>query len=240
MQIMKDFNYYLDTIGEVGYVTEVFRSVVYVSGLPKARPNEMVVFESGEIGQVLSLKEDNLEVLLFTYFSLTVGSKVARCGDILKVKVGEFLIGHTISPLGEIIDNKRVVNEKIFDARSIDVTPFGLTERTRVKVPLETGVPMVDLMLPIGLGQRQLVVGNRRTGKSEFLLQVVLSQATKGSLCIYCAIGKRMPDVKNIQTFIEKNKLTNRVITVVSASNDPSGMIFVTPYTAMTIAEYFR
>jgi F-type H+/Na+-transporting ATPase subunit alpha len=105
---------------------------------------------------------------------------------------------------------------------------------------LETGVSVVDLMVPLGLGQRELVLGDRKTGKSEFLMQVLLSQVRSGSICIYACVGKRKSDVKRLEEFVKRNELTDNTCMVVTSSTDPTALIMLTPYYALTLAEYFR
>jgi F-type H+-transporting ATPase subunit alpha len=234
-----NFSDYLEKTKEVGYVEQTSRSIVYVSGLPGAHPSEMVVFEGGGTGEIISLKEDAAEILLFEYFSVSVGARVARTGEILKISVGDFLIGKTVTALGKYPVGEGT-KSAAGEAKVIDITPLGLTEREKVTQPLFTGVSLVDLILPLARGQRELVIGNRRTGKTEFLLQTVLTQARAGTLCIYCAVAKRTVDVEKIKTFLSAMDLWQNTILVVSYASDPIGLIYSGPYTAMTIAEYFR
>ncbi len=235
---MKDFKHYLDQIGEIGFVEEVLHSIVYVSGLPGVHLSELVIFESGELGQVISLSKDAVEVLLLARTQVRVGVRVARTNELLQVPVGEALLGRAIDPLVKPIDGGKPMQTT--QISPTDIQPHGIVGREHISEPLETGVALVDLAVPLAKGQRELVIGDRKTGKTEFLLQTFLSQARKGTICIYAIIGQRLIDIREKIEFIEEKKIKNTSIVIASSSSDPSGLIFLTPYTAMTVAEFFR
>ncbi len=235
---MKDFNYYLNELGEIGFVEQVFHSIVYVSGLPGAHSQEVVIFESGDIGQVFSLEKDQLEVLLFSSSQIKVGDKVVRTNAPLSVPVGEGILGRVVNPLGGSIDAKGVIKAVKFER--IDKDPPKIMARRQVEKPLETGSTLVDLVVPLSRGQRELVIGDRKTGKTEFLLQTLISQASKGTVCIYAVIGQKKSDILKLSQFLQEKGLKKNAIIVASSSSDTSGLIYLTPYTAMTIAEYFK
>jgi F-type H+-transporting ATPase subunit alpha len=177
--------------------------------------------------------------MTFSKKPIRVGEKVARTGKTVEIPVGKELLGQVIDSFGETLDNHKLLKKpKIF--RSIDDLPPGIMSRRTIKKQLDTGVSIVDLMVPIGHGQRQLVIGDRKTGKTNFLLQTIVSAARSGCICIYAAIGKKKIDIKRIEEYFIKNKVMERVIIIASTSQDPAGKIFITPYSAMTIAEYFR
>ena len=235
---MKTFQEYLDTTKEVGFIERVHRSMVYVKGLPNVRPGEIVLFETGQSGQVISLSAEHVEVLLFTDPDVSVGTKVARTNENLQIRVGKELLGLTITPLGKPITPKAY--KKPSEARLIDITPPSMVNRKNITRQLETGVSWVDLVVPLGKGQRELIVGDRKIGKTEFLLQVMQSAASQGLICVYAAIAKRKLDIMRAEEFVAEKNLTKHTIIVSSSASDPAGLIFVAPYTAMTIAEYFR
>lgn len=234
---MKDYKYYLDATGEIGYVQEIVHSVAYMTGLPSARVYEVIIFEDGELGMVLSLTRKHAEVLLLSTLRVRVGAKAARTGETLKVPVGEGLFGQTMSPLGL---EPSVATRGTAEMRELFIEPMGILGRTEVKKPFETGVKMVDLVVPLGQGQRELVIGDRKTGKSQFLMQTMLSQARQGTVCIYAGIAKKGRDIRNLNEFIRQSDISSNTVIVVSGAADPAGLIYLTPYTAMTIAEYFR
>ncbi len=235
---MKDFQHYLDSIGEIGYVVQNVHSLVYVSGLPEAHPNEVVIFESGDMGLVLSLSKDYLEVLVFSNTQLRVGNKVVRTGEYIKVGVGDQLLGRLIDPLGTPLDGKGEIKDLNYSL--IDTSPPKIMERKNIDKPLLTGVILVDLITPLGKGQRELIIGDRKIGKTEFLLQSVTTQAKLGAVCIYAVIGQKQIDIKKLNEFFESEGINKNTIIVASSSSDSAGLIYLTPYSAMTIAEYFR
>jgi F-type H+/Na+-transporting ATPase subunit alpha len=224
---------------EVGFVEKVTPPIVYVKGLPEAKIWEVVYFEVGFLGVVTALVDEYVEILSFTNESISTETKVSRSGDILKVPVGDSLLGQIIDSLGAPLQEGLVI-PNLLEKRSIDNAPLGIDRRERVAEPLETGVSMVDFLIPLGRGQRELVIGDRNIGKTTFVLQSILSQVRKGSICIYAAIGKKKHSIKAVEDFFDKYNLRGESVIVASAATDPIGLIHITPYTAMTVAEYFR
>lgn len=236
---MEDFNTHLQQVGEIGYIEEVVHSIVYASGLPQAMPHEVIIFESGDFGQVLSLGKNRVEILVFSKNPVQVGMKVVRTNRFLEVPVGNELLGQIIDPLGYSLDHLSPF-KKPKEYREIDSAPGGIETRKRIAKPCHTGYSLIDLIIPLGKGQRELVIGDRKTGKTNFLFQTILSQSLEGTICIYAAIGKRKSDIKKAENFFTSHGIMQNVILVASSSHDPSSVIYLTPYTAMTIAEYFR
>ena len=234
-----DFNKYLDEIGEIGFVEKSVSSLVYASGLPGASPEEVVVFESGELGQVTALSESSVEILSFSPNPIRTGSRIVRTNNCLKVPVGEELLGKVINPLGNSINPQKPFFP-LAEQRSVEVVPPGIKFRSTIKRQCETGISMIDLLLPIGMGQRELVMGDQKTGKSRVLTRILLSQIKQGSVGIYAAVGKSQLAIKQIEEILAQFKILEKTVMVVSRADDAAGMIFLTPYTAMTIAEYFR
>lgn len=235
---MKDFQYYLDNIGEIGYVIQCIHSLVYVSGLPGAHPNEVIIFENGETGLVLSLGREHLEALVFTNAQIKVGSRLVRTGEYVKIGVGDGLLGRMIDPLGFPLDGKGEIND--LTESIIDISPPKISERKNVEKQLLTGVTLVDLISPLGKGQRELIIGDRKTGKTEFLLQTVNTQAKAGTVCIYTVIGQKQIDIRKFYEFFNSQGIIKNTILIASSSSDSAGLIYLTPYSAMTIAEHFR
>lgn len=236
---MSNFSTYLENINEIGFVEEVQQTVVKINGLPGAQPHEMVCFETGEVGLILSLAEQYAEALVFTKKAIRVGTAVARTNQILQVPVGTELLGKTISPLGYSLDqNRPIIRPQTF--RPVEMQPSGIASRKRIKQVLSTGLSIVDLLVPLGRGQRQLVVGDRKTGKTSFLLQTLLNQAREGTVCIYAAIGKKKIDIKTVEELLDREGVLEKSLIVAATIEDPAGMIYLAPYAAMTIAEFFR
>ncbi|MEK7186097.1 MAG: F0F1 ATP synthase subunit alpha [Patescibacteria group bacterium] len=236
---MKNFTAYLNEIEEIGYVEQVADAIIYVSGLPHAKPEEIVIFETGEFGQVFTIDSDVIEILVFSKSSIKPGIRVVRTNEILKVPVGFELLGRVIDSLGNSIDNaKPLKTPKTISP--VNIRPSGITTRKAITKPLETGVLIVDLAIPLGHGQRELIVGDRKTGKTSFLTKTILNQTNRGNICIYAAIGKKKLDVKKIEEYFAKHKVLDKMVIVASGSEDATGLTYLTPYTAMAISEYFR
>lgn len=232
------FEEYLEKIGEIGYVEEMMHSIVYASGIPGVKPYESVIFENGNFGQIISMTKDRAEILVLGNSQITVGMKLARTGDMLQVPVGDEYVGRMIDPLGNPMDSGKPIKNTRFSA--IDTQPHGMVGRKQVEKPLETGVTIVDLVIPLAKGQRELVIGDRKTGKTEFLLQMIMSQAKKGTICIYAIIGQRQQDIMDRYTFFKENNISDKVIIIATSSSDTSGLIYITPFSAITVAEFYR
>jgi len=239
LKVMSLYQKSLDEWGEVGNVEKVKHSIVFVKGLPTAHPNEVIHFESGSSGIVFSLSPEYVEVLSLSKDQVAVGEKAARTGEYLNIPVGEVLLGKTISPL-IAFDEKLSDLSGQFERREIDIKPLGIKERANIDKPMETGVTVVDLIVPIGKGQRELVVGDRKTNKTQFVQQAILTQARMGAVCIYAGIGKKISDIRSIEKYFVEKGIVNSTIIVFSSASDASGLIYLTPFAAMTIAEYFR
>ena len=235
---MRDFNYYLETIGEIGFIEEIRHSVVYASGLPNAHQGELIIFESGGVGEVFSIGKKFLEILTLTVDEIKVGGRLARTDELLQIPVGESFLGRAVDPIGRAIDKKGEI--KFVKYSPIDSQPHGIVGRLPVQKPLETGVTIVDLVVPIARGQRELIIGDRKTGKTDFLLQTLYTQARQGTICIYAIIGQKFMDIKAKLDFIKEKEIHDKTLIVATSPSDSSGLIYLTPYSAMTHAEYFR
>lgn len=235
----ENFNKLLDKHGEVGRVKAISHSIIEVDGLPKTFPGEIVMFENGALGQVLSVGKDKLEVLSYSEEAILVDLKVARTGTGLEIPVGKELLGKSIDSLGRPLFKNEPIGT-FEEYRSIETIPPGIEDRVKIKRPLETGVSVVDLMMPLGMGQRELIIGDRKTGKTNFLLQIMLNQAKKGRVCIYAAVGKKKTDILQVEKFLQDNKIRDKTILLGSSSTSASGIIYAAPYAAMSIAEYFK
>ncbi|MBI2621943.1 MAG: hypothetical protein HYW63_04870 [Candidatus Levybacteria bacterium] len=236
---MKTINDYVEETGEIGYVKRVVNVIVHAHGLPSVRPGEIVIFENGDLGKVMSLGTEIVEIMILSKKSIKVGEKVARTGNSIEIPVGRQLLGQVIDPFGTPLDNNTIMKRPKI-SRPIEVLPSGIITRRTIKKQLDTGVGVVDLMVPIGRGQRQLVLGDRKTGKTNFLLQTIVSASRAGNICIYAAIGKKKIDIKKVQEYFINNNVMGNVVITASSPQDSPGVIFNTPYSAMTIAEYFR
>jgi len=198
---------------------------------------EVVFFESGEMGYVFSMSPDRCEILTFADSPIHSGCQVSRSGELLTIPVGEELLGRHVDVLFRSIDHEYFKTP--VERRPVERLSPGIEKRVKINEPLETGVSVVDMLIPLGKGQRELVIGDRQTGKTEFLLQTMLTQVKKGAVCVYANIGKRKYDIKRVEDFVAHNNILEGVTIISSSSTDPLLAIFVTPYTAMTLAEYY-
>lgn len=233
------YEYCIGKNKDVGKILKIKGSLIDVAGFTDARVGEGVTFETGEHGQILAIKKDYTEVLIFSRNSISPESGVARTGEQLSVSAGEGLLGHVVNALGYTLDDRREdsIKSKLMPVESHAV---GISGRRKVNKFLETGVSIVDLVVPLGMGQRELILGDRKTGRTSFLLQTVLSQAKKERVCIYTIIGKRKSDIREIYDFLKDHDVLKYTIVVAASAEDSPGEVYIAPFTAMTLAEYFR
>ncbi len=236
---MDTFNQLLQKTGEYGVVYSVSHPIVFIEGLPMVKTHEVIVFEGGEKGEVFAITRGKIEARVFSHVPIKVGTKVARTDQLLSIPVGHELLGQTIDPLGEPLDPS-VPFTKPKEIRDLDAKPIGIAGRQKITSHFVTGVSLVDLLLPLGRGQRELVIGDRKTGKTSLLMTAMKKQAFEGVVGIYAAIAKRKSDIKKLQEFFIQEKIMGNIIIVASSSYDSPSLIYQTPYAAMAIAEYFR
>lgn len=236
---MKTFKDYLEESGEIGYVESLSQSIVLVSGLPFLRFGEMIITEEEERGLVYGLKEDLAEVLMLETKKLKVGQRVTRTQSFFSLPVGDGVLGRVLDPILKPLDGLGPVSgEKTY--LQIEREAPNIIQRVRINRPLETGIMIVDLLVPLGYGQRELVIGDEKTGKTTFLLRTIAHQVKKGVLCIYVCIGKKSTDVKIIEENLKKTGAFRKTALIVALPNFSSPLIFLAPFTGITLAEYFR
>lgn len=237
---MDNFNHYLQTLGEFGITTQVHFPLIVAEGLPLVKLNEIVIFETGQLGEVFAINHNSVEILIFSQVPVKVGVRIVRTNKLLTIPITKAMVGHTINPLGQPLSSSNTPFPPEAE-RDIDPKPVGIEKRSRIKSPLKTGVTIVDMMVPVGKGQKELIVGDRKTGKSFFLLSTIKNQiANEKAVAIYAMIAKKKSEIKKLEEFLKKEGLLNNVIIVATSANDSPSLIYLTPYTAMTIAEYFR
>lgn len=236
---MHHFDFYKKNTKENGEISKVNHPIVTVEGLDSAKLGELLVFENGEVGEVFSINNKDHDVLVFSYHPLRVGEKVVRTKKTLSIEAGKSLLGKVIDPLGKALYGQ-IKAGSLTDEVEIDVLPLGIEEREKITQPLHTGVTLIDLMVPIGCGQRELIIGDRKTGKSSFLLSTIKTQVNQGVIAIYAVIAKKKTDIKKIEEFFKKEKILSKIIIVATSAHDSPSLIYLTPYSAMALAEYFR
>jgi F-type H+-transporting ATPase subunit alpha len=235
----EEFKKYLEQIGEFGVVKEVRHPIVIISGLPQAKPHEVVLFESGQQGEVFLIDRDVTQILVYSNEIVRSGTRVVRTEKYLSVPVGEELFGSIIDPLGNPISRKDTYKRPAKEME-VDREVHKLASRSRITEPLLTGVTLVDMMIPLGKGQRELVIGDRKTGKSSFLISTIVTQVKQGTIAIYAGVARKKNDLKIMQQYFEREGIMDKMIMVCTGSHDAPSLIYMTPYSAMTIAEYFR
>lgn len=226
---------------EVGFTKTVKNFLIHLDGLPTARVYDLVQNETGVRGWVRALYEDRVEVLILDEGDVREGQVFRSLGTSLSVSVGDFLLGRAINPLGVPIDGKGIFGQARHDVTlALDPVPPGIISREFIKEQFDTGVLIVDSLIPIGKGQRELVLGDARSGKTGFLIDVIVNQKHTNTICIYAAIGKPISEVRSLIDVLKANKALSHTIIVASNSSDSPPLIFLTPQTAFTLAEYFQ
>ncbi len=223
---------------EVGTVIEVSTGVAIVSGLPGVGYEELIRFPGGLLGMVFNLDADEIGVVLLgDYQHLHAGDEVQRTHRVMDVGVGDGLLGRVIDPLGRPLDNKGPV---VTEARlPVERPAPAILDRAAVDVPLQTGLKVVDALVPIGRGQRELILGDRQTGKTAIAIDAILNQKGQNVVCVYCSIGQRASAVaKVVANLQEKGAMEYTVVVAIEGEAAP-GLVYVTPYAATSIAEYF-
>jgi len=236
---MDSFQNLLQKVGEYGVAVQVNHPIVFIEGLPSVKTNEVLLFETGQKGEVFAITRGKVEARVFSHEPVRVGTKVTRTDTLLSVPVGKELLGHTIDPLGEPIDPS-IPFTAPKELRELHVKPGGISTRAKITKPMSTGISLIDLMIPLGIGQRELIIGDRKTGKTSLILTAIKKQVYEGVIVIYAAIAKKKSDIKKLQQFFEQEKIMSNMIIVATSSYDSPSLIYQTPYAAMSIAEYFR
>ena len=223
---------------EVGTVISVATGIAKVSGLPGVGFEELVTFPGGVLGIAFNVDEDEIGVVLLgAYQDLHAGDEVERTGRVMDVTVGDELLGRVIDSLGRPLDGKGPVASK--QRLPIERPAAAIMDRAPVTIPLQTGLMVIDALIPIGRGQRELILGDRQTGKTAIALDSILNQRGKNVICVYCAIGQRASAVAKVVANLREKGAMDYTVIVVAEGNDAPGLTYITPYAATTIAEYF-
>ncbi len=226
------------SVSEVGTVIQVGDGIARVYGLLNAMSGELLEFESGVLGIAQNLEEDNIGVVLLgSDKNVKEGDSVKLTGRVAEVNVGDAMIGRVVNAIGEPVDAKGPINTS--KTRPIERVAPGVITRKSVDVPLQTGIKAIDAMVPIGRGQRELVIGDRQTGKTSICIDTIINQKGKDVICIYVAIGQKASTVARIVRTLEETGAMDYTIVVSSTSSDPSPLQFIAPYTGVTIGEEF-
>jgi F-type H+-transporting ATPase subunit alpha len=224
---------------DVGIVTEVGDGIAQVYGLQGAQALEMLEFTGGVAGIALNLEEDSVgAIILGPYEHIKEGDQVRTTGKIIQVPVGEALIGRVVNALGEPIDGKGPIATKEFSP--VEKVAPGVVTRQPVDTPLQTGIKAIDSMIPIGRGQRELIIGDRQTGKTAIAIDTIINQKGQGVICIYVAIGQRAATVAQVAATLEERGAMEYTIIVSATASDPAPLWYLAPYAGCSMGEYFR
>ncbi len=233
-------------VSEVGRVVEVGDGIARIYGLAKAMAGELLEFQTSEgavMGQVMNLEQDTVGAVIYgNYLNVKEGDMVKSTGRLLEVPVGEGLLGRVVNPLGEPLDDGAAINAA--ENRKVDIIAPGIAERQPVHEPLQTGVKAIDSMIPIGRGQRELIIGDRKTGKTAIAIDTIINQkqfwgTDDAVVCIYVAVGQKESTVAGVVETLKNNGAMDYTIVVNAASSDPAPMQYIAPYTGCTMGEYF-
>src|ERR671928_528401 len=226
-------------VAEVGSIISLGDGIARVHGVENAMAGEMLEFPHGVFGIALNLEEESVgAVLLGEYKEIREGDTVKRTGRIISVPVGEGMLGRVVNALGQPLDGKGPIQAKEY--LPIERLAPGVVDRQPVKEPLQTGLKAIDGMVPIGRGQRELIIGDRQTGKTAVAVDTIINQRGKGVVCIYNAIGQKQSTVAQVVRTLDEYDAMSYTIVVAAAASDPAPMLYISPYSACAIGEYFR
>ena len=233
-------SYTLDIdVAEVGTVMAIGDGIARVHGVERVMAGEMLEFPHGVFGIALNLEEESVgTVILGEYTAIKEGDTVKRTGRIISVPVGEELLGRVVNALGQPIDGKGPIATKEFGP--LERLAPGVVDRQPVREPLQTGLKAIDAMIPIGRGQRELIIGDRQTGKTALAIDTILNQRDTGVISIYNAIGQKQSTIAQVVKTLEDADAMRSTIVVAAAASDPAPQLFISPYAACTMGEYFR
>jgi F-type H+-transporting ATPase subunit alpha len=225
-------------VDDVGTVIEVGDGIARIHGLEKAMAGELLEFPGGVYGMVLNLEEDNVgAVLLGGELLIKEGDTVRRTGRIMQVPVGEAMIGRVVNAIGQPVDGKGPIDTTEF--RPVEYRAPGIADRQSVKEPLQTGIKAIDAMIPIGRGQRELIIGDRGTGKTAIAIDTIINQKGQGVICIYVAIGQKASTVARVVRTLEEAGAMEYTIVVAATASDSAPLQYLAPYAGVTMGEHF-
>ncbi len=225
-------------VSDVGTVVEVGDGIARIYGLRGAMAGELLEFEGGAMGQVFNLEEESIGAVIFgSCLEIEEGDTVKTTGRLLEIPVGDAVIGRVVNPLGQPMDGGPAIVTS--ETRKLDIVAPGIAARQPVKEPLQTGIKAIDSMIPIGRGQRELIIGDRKTGKTAIAIDTILNQKGTGVKCFYVAIGQKESSVAAIVEVLRKHGAMEYTTVIVTSAADPAPMQYIAPYAGCAMAEYF-
>ncbi|MFD2672068.1 F0F1 ATP synthase subunit alpha [Marinicrinis sediminis] len=232
-------NYQTDMqVSDVGTVIQIGDGIARAHGLENVMAGELLEFANGVMGMALNLEEDNVGiVILGPYKDIREGDQVKRTGRIMEVPVGEAMLGRVVNPLGHPVDGKGAIETTEY--RPVESAAPGVIDRKSVHEPLQTGIKAIDAMIPVGRGQRELIIGDRQTGKTSIAIDTILNQKGNGMICIYVAIGQKQSTVAQVTETLRKHGAMDYTIVVTASASEPAPLQFLAPYAGCAMGEYF-
>lgn len=225
-------------VTEVGTVIQVGDGIARVYGLKNAMAGELLEFHSGVMGMVLNLEENHVGVVILgPYTHIREGDQVKRTGRLMEVPVGDALLGRVVNPLGQPLDGKGPIETTGF--RPVESPAPGVIDRKSVHEPMQTGIKAIDSMIPIGRGQRELIIGDRQTGKTTIALDAIINQKGQNVVCVYVAIGQKQSTVAQVVEKLKQHGALDYTIVVVASASDPAPLLFLAPYSGCAMGEHF-
>ncbi len=225
-------------VTEVGTVIQVGDGIARVHGLQNAMAGELLEFKGGVMGMVLNLEENHVGVVILgPYSEIREGDQVKRTGRLMEVPVGEELLGRVVNPLGQPLDGKGPIKTTQF--RPVESPAPGVIDRKSVHEPMQTGIKAIDSMVPIGRGQRELIIGDRQTGKTTIAIDTIINQKGNGVVCVYVAIGQKQSTIAQVVEKLRRHGALEYTIIVAASASDPAPLLFIAPYAGCSMGEYF-
>ncbi|HEX3265196.1 MAG TPA: ATPase domain-containing protein, partial [Candidatus Limnocylindrales bacterium] len=225
-------------VEEVGTVIQIGDGIARVYGLDRCVALEKLELDHGVTGLALNLEEDNVAAVLFgEWDKIKEGDTVRRTGEVMAIPVGDAMIGRVVNPLGIALDGGPAIETT--ETRPMEFKAPGVVDRQPVKEPLQTGIKAIDSMIPIGRGQRELIIGDRGTGKTAIAIDTIINQKGQGVICVYVAIGQKASTVASVVERLKASGAMDYTIVVVASASDPAPMQYIAPYSGAAMAEYF-
>src|ERR1700758_5178584 len=226
-------------VDEVGTIITLGDGIARIHGLDKVMAGELIEFPHGVAGLAMNLEEDQVGAVIMGEFSeLREGDQVRRTGKILSVPVGEAMIGRVVNSLGQPIDDKGPIETN--ETLPVERLAPGVIDRQPVREPMMTGLKAIDSMIPIGRGQRELIIGDRQTGKTAVALDTIINSKGKDLICVYCAVGQKRSSVAQVVQTLSEYGAMDYTIVVAASASEPAPMLYIAPYAACAMGEYFR
>ena len=223
---------------EIGKIHSLGRGIARIQGLPNLKSEELISFQGNKLGIAFNLDPEEVAVVLLGESDdIKAGQEVRRTGRVMDVPVGEELLGRVVDPAGRPLDERGTI--RTLEKRPIEREAPGIMDRAPVSIPLQTGIQVIDALIPVGRGQRELILGDRQTGKTAIVLDTIINQKDKGVICVYCAIGQENSSLARVIADLHKADAMKNCIIVAATGEETPGLNFIAPYAATTMAEYF-